>query len=219
MKWTRWGLAPAFLPAALLAAMVAAPMMACDWPLTAASIREAYEFGHRKNVKTALFLKRYIQEFPEPKTGPHIAVVRLETPYVQVVQRAGEAPNYDAQDAEKEFLVKPGIFRFTVRIDFTRSYSHLLPSADPNAPQERAVDFWRDFQIRVLQGSTELTPTKLSGTPLYSSDLVDGKAPLDGAMVALEFDAAKISCTLATVDVTTPDGQHIEAPFDLAKLR
>lgn len=205
--------------AGLIAWGVAAPLVACEWPLTAASLHEAYLLGRRKDVKTALFLKRYVQEFPAPKVGPHIAVVRLETPYAQVVQRAGESPGYDAQDAEKEFLGKPAIVRFTVRIDFTRSYSHLLPSADPKAAQERPPDFWRDFEMRALQGSREITPSKVSGTPLYSSDTTDGKAPLDGAMVGLEFEAGKIQCVVTTVDVVTPDGQHIEAPFDLAKLR
>lgn len=203
----------------LVAIALATPLVACEWPLTAASIHEAYLFGRRKDVKTALFLKRYAQEFSAPKRGPHIAVVRLATPYSEVVQRAGESPNYDVQDAEKEFLGKPVIVRFTVRIDFTRSYSHLLSSADPKEGQERPTDFWRDFEIRVLQGSTEITPSKVSGTPLYSSDTTDGKAPLDGAMVALELDAGKIQCVPTTVDVRTPDGQHIEAPFDLAKLR
>lgn len=198
---------------------VAAPLVACEWPLTAASIHEAYLLGRRKDVKAALFLKRYVQELPAPKVGPHIAVVRLETPYARVVQRAGESPNYDAQDAEKEFLGKPAMVRFTVRIDFTRGYSHLLPSADPETAQERPTDFWRDFQIRVLQGSTEIVPNKVSGTPLYSSDTTEGKAPLDGAMVGLEFEAGTVQCVTTTVEVVTPDGQHIEAPFDLAKLR
>lgn len=205
--------------AGLAAVAAAAPLVACEWPLTTASIHEAYLLGRRKDVKAALFLKRYVQEFPTPKVGPHIAVVRVETPYARVVQRAGESPNYDAHDAEEEFLGKPAIVRFTVRIDFTRSYSHLLPSADPKTAQERPTDFWREFQIRVVQGSRELTPSKVSGTPLYSSDTTEGKAPLDGAMVALEFEAGKVQCVATTVEVVTPDGQQIEAPFELTKLR
>jgi hypothetical protein len=146
-------------------------------------------------------------------------VVRLETPYARVVQRSGESPNYDAQDAEKEFLGKPAIIRFTVRIDFTRSYSHLLPSRDGSAAQERPPDFWRGFQIRVLQASAEITPSKVDGTPLYSSDTSEGKGPLDGATVAFEFEAEKLQCLTTTMDVTAPDGQHIEAPFELTKLK
>jgi len=208
------------LPIALTASLLAAPLLACEWPLTSESIREAYEFGRKKNVKTALFLKRYLQEFPAPKVGPHIAVIRLETPYAAVVRRSGESPNYETQDAEKEFLGKPGTLRFTVRIDFTRSYTHIVSSSDPNEPpQERSPDFWRDFQIRVMQGDTEIPPDKISGTPSYASDSTNGVAPLDGAMVALEFDAAKIHCVPTTIDLLTPDGQHIQAPFDLAKLR
>jgi hypothetical protein len=204
---------------AYIAPTISIPLLACEMPLTSASIREAAALGRRKDVKTALFLKRYTQEFPAPKAGPHIAVIRLQTPYVQVVERAGESPNYDAQDAEKEFLGKPGILRFTVRIDFTRSYSHRLPARDPSTAQERPPDFWRDFQIRVLHGSAELPPAKLAGTPLYSGDTTEGQAPLDGAIVTLEFEAGKFQCVPTTVDVMTPDGQHIEAPFDLMKLR
>lgn len=207
------------LLAGLISIAAAAPVLACEWPLTAASIHEAYLFGRRKDVKAALFLKRYVQEFPAPKVGPHIAVIRLETPYARVVQRAGESPNYDEQDAEKEFLGKPAVVRVTVRIDFTRSYSHLLPSADPKAAQERPPDFWRDFEIRVLQGSTEITPSKVSGTPLYSIDTGEGKAPLDGAMVALEFEAEKFGCVATTVNVVAPDSQHTEAVFELPKLK
>lgn len=187
------------------------PLFACEGRLTPASIREAYSLGRKKNVKTALFLKRYSQDFPPPGRGPHIAVIQLETPYMLVVKRSGETPNYEGADAEKDFLGKPEVFRFTVRIDFTPSYSHVITSADPGVTQERPPDFWKDFQIRVMQGE-EVTPARVIGKPTYSGTL-------DGAIVTLEFDAEKFQCVPSTVDVFTPDGQHVFAQFDLSKLR
>ena len=201
------------VPAVALAVLaISIPLFACEWSLTSASIREAYAFGRKKNVKTALFLKRYSHDFPPPRRGPNVAVIQLETPYMLVVKRSGELPNYEAEDAEKEFLGKPEVVRFIVRIDFTPSYSHRITSADPGVTAERPPDFWRDFKIRALEGD-EITPSRLNGTPQYSG------GTLDGAIVSLEFDPAKLHCEPATVEVWTPDGQHIEATFDLPKLK
>jgi hypothetical protein len=196
-------------PLALSALAAAIPLLACEWPLTSASIREAYQLGRRKDVKAALFLKRYSQDFPKPIKGPHIAAVQLETPYMLVVKRSGESPNYGLQDAEKEFLGEPAIVRFIVRIDLTPTYSKFITVDGESKP--RPADFWRDFRIRILQGG-EILPSSIKGQPQYS----DG---LDGAIVILEFEGGKIQCAPITVDVVTPDGQHIEAPFDLAKLK
>jgi hypothetical protein len=40
-----------------------------------------------------------------------------------------------------------------------------------------------------------------------------------GGKIWLEFDAEKIDTADATVEVLTPDGQDIQVPFDLSRLR
>jgi hypothetical protein len=188
---------------------ISIPLFACEWPLTPASIREAYQLGRRKDVKTALFLKRYTLHFPRPIKGPHVATIQLETPYMLVVKRSGESPNYDIQDAEKEFLGSAAVVRFIVRIDFTETYSRSV-AVDGEA-HPRPADFWRDFKIRVVQGA-EIEPASVRGQQ-------QNPGGADGVNVVIEFEGGKIRCAPATVDVVTPDGQHIEAPFELAKLK
>jgi hypothetical protein len=40
-----------------------------------------------------------------------------------------------------------------------------------------------------------------------------------GARVDLEYSADKIDSDLTTISVDAPDGQHVEATFDLISLR
>ena len=42
---------------------------------------------------------------------------------------------------------------------------------------------------------------------------------LDGANVALEYDAKMVASELATLEIITPDSKTISATFDLQTLR
>jgi hypothetical protein len=52
------------------------------------------------------------------KIGPYTSAVRLETPYTEIAELARETPNYDSQDAVKDFLDKLAVFRVFLDICF-----------------------------------------------------------------------------------------------------
>jgi len=200
----------------VLAGLLIAPLAgAYDYPLSPEAIREAYFLGKGHSAKRAEFFEKYTQRLPMPEKGPHIAVVRLETPYAVVVERASESGlSYFPPDAEEEFLGKPGIFRLHVQIDLTASYGTLLPSR-PGAIRLRSDDFWRDFTFRLVQ-SKIIRARAIHGMPIYGGG---SASVLVGASVDLEYEAAKIRSGPATVEVLTPDGQKTRVTFDLATLR
>lgn len=197
-----------------LAFVIALPALAYDYPLSDEAVREAYMLGKAGGAKRADFFAKYTQHFPLPKTGSHVAMIELETPFAVVVEHTAQALNYYAPDAAQEFEGKPGIFRVHVEIDLTDSYGPLLSATD-GVVRLRASDFWRDFKIRLLQGK-EIHAKTVHGTPLYTGG---DSSILSGAEVDLEYDAAKIKSDDATVEVITPDGQDVKAVFDLTTLR
>ena len=210
--------------AVALSLLSAQALLAYERPLDTHSIREAYFLGSRKDDKAAKFLGQYQKRLPVPKTGSHVAEIGIRTPYSQVVLRSFQAPgNYSAQQAEQDYQAQPDRIVVRVRINLTPTYPGYLP--DPTrgkgAIRERPPDFWRDFEIRVVQGKT-IRPGRVRGRPLYPSTLVGPVPPagaLEGAEVELEFDTALISSAPVRVEVLTPDGQTVEAEFDLKELR
>src|SRR5467141_4737777 len=82
-----------------------------DTPTSENSIRDAYFLGTRQGSLTPEFLARYAHWIPELKEGTCTSQVRLETPFLQVAEYAGQAPNYSSQDAVKEFYGKQMVFR------------------------------------------------------------------------------------------------------------
>ncbi len=201
----------------ILAPMMEGPAGAYDQPLSSTMIREAYFLGSGNDEKTSDFLVKYAQRLPTPKKGAHIAEIEIQTPYAQVVERARKAlPGYSAQQAEQEFANKPGLFYVRVWILLTPSYSNLLPS-QPGGIHPRPVDFWRQFAVRLFQ-EREIPPQSIRGWPLYTSGTDPGSS-LAGAEVELEYDTSEIESVPVQIEVRAPDGQRIEATFDLAKLR
>jgi len=200
--------------AALTALAVALPALAYDYPLSSEGVREAYMLGKADSAKRAEFFAKYTQQPPLPKTGSHVAMIRLETPFAVVVEHTTQMPNYYAPDAAQEFEGKPGIFRVHVQIDLTDSYAAQLPSMSGGV-RLRPSDFWQDFKIRLIQGK-EIHAHATHGTPTYLEG--DGSI-LTGAEVDLEYDPAKVKSDDATVEVITPDGEDVKATFDLATLR
>jgi hypothetical protein len=196
------------------AVAIALPVSAYDYPLSSEAVREAYMLGKSDGAKRAEFFAKYTKTFPLPKTGSYVEMIQFKTPFAVVVEHTTQTPNYHAPDAAQEFEGKPGIFRVHVEIDLTETYSAQVPAASGGL-SFRHEDFWRDFKIRLLQGK-EIHARSVHGTPLYTGG---DSSVLSGAVVDLEFDAAKIKSDDATVEVMTPDGQDVKAVFDLGTLR
>jgi hypothetical protein len=206
-----------FLASVLVLAM-ALPVVAYEYPLSSTSIRDAYFLGKNSDERTSAFMARYWQSLPMPKTGPHVALVGLDTPFTQIVGYTQSTSNDRLPDALEKFQDKRLVFRAYVDIYLTASYSPIAPSKLPLLYQA-VPDFWNDFKVRLLQDQ-EIPAQAVRGGPLYSYGGEDeGPVRVIGARIELEYDAEKIDSEPTTVEVVTPDDQHVEATFDLTELR
>ncbi|MBZ5694204.1 MAG: hypothetical protein LAN36_02460 [Acidobacteriia bacterium] len=195
----------------LLAATAAQPLVAFDYPLSSKAIREAYFLGKANLDQRQRFFEKYRHNPPPLRTGPHVALIEVETPFACLVDAISQAPlNYYAQEAARDYLGKPGKFRVHVEIYFTPTYPK---------PDDTAItlgDFWRDFTIHLKQ-DTEIPPLSVHGEPIYSEDTISGYI---GAIIETEYNVNKIDPGgITTVVVDTPDGQQVETTFSLNNLR
>ena len=196
----------------VVAAIAAQPLIAFDYPLSSKAIREAYFLGAGDAGKRAEFFGKYTKQFPIPTTGPYVALIEFETPFVVIAERISQnVSNYFAQDAEEEFLGKPAICRVRVQIYFGGSYGLQSPSLQPT------TRFPTDYTILVKQDDKEISRKASSSELLYSN----GDTPVViGLEMDLEYDAEKIdSAAPATVKVHSADGRDVQFTFDLAGLR
>ncbi|MFZ3331196.1 MAG: hypothetical protein WA197_11235 [Candidatus Acidiferrales bacterium] len=204
------------------ALLIALPALAYQCPLWSTDIRDAYFIGARNDDRTAAFFAAYSKHLAAPESGPDVDQVSIDTPYAQVVRRSMGAANYNSVDAVEEFDGRPMNFGVTVRFYFTDTYTpapltrtdgiSLIPLPYP--------DFWNDFKVRLIQDK-EIRPKAVRGAPIYPmlTD-VDGPPPLPiGGTIEVDYDPAKIDTADATVEVITPDGQDIQVPFALSRLK
>jgi hypothetical protein len=202
----------------LIGLFAAQPALAYEYPLSTEAIRDAYFLGKAGAAKREAFFAQYTQHLARPKSGPYISLIRIETPFSYVAERtARSVPNLLAPDAVQKFYGKPLPLRIRVRIDLTPTYGWQVQSSAGSLVL-RSPDFWRDFDIRLIQRKT-IPPVAEHGTPDYSFAGDGSSSVLVGADVELEYDPAAVRSAPATVVVDTPDGQQIEAAFDLANLR
>jgi hypothetical protein len=188
--------------ALLLALFLAFPVSAYDdIPHSATAIREAYFLGARQGGLTPDILARYARWVPELKEGTCMSQVRLETPFLQVVEYAGKAPNYSAQDAVKEFYGKRMVFRVYLDICYK-----------PNAPLNA-------INIKVLQNKRQILPLSAESSPYIPRVTELTTLPPNGEQVHLEFKSSQIDSSTLTFRIDTPDKQHAEVDFDLETLR
>jgi hypothetical protein len=187
--------------ALFLALVLAHAVLAYDFPLSAESIREAYAIGQRHDGG---FLARYKRSIPslKEKEGGCISDVRVETPFLQVVSFAENAPNYSMQDAAKQFYDKPLPFRIYLDICY-------MPSAPPPG----------SIEINIFQNKKAIVPVTDNRSPYIPVVDVGWTLPPNGEQVQLEFLPDKISSSTLTIQIDTPDDQHAEVELDLTRLR
>ena len=149
-----------------------------------------------------------------PKSGPHIAAISVLTPYEQIVERAGTYKNYSAQDAAQDFTNQPGEIRVRIEIRLTPTYSQLV-GTESGVPVPRGEDFWNDFEFRLRQNEKILSRLQTESEAVYAGN----SAGIIGANVFMRYKCEDVAALPVTVQVLTPDGQRVEAVFDLATLR
>jgi hypothetical protein len=210
-------LVPAMITVLATAIVVALPALAYQYPLSSTEIRSAYMLGNRKDAVTTDFLAKYKHDLPMPDSGPHVATIRVETPYTQVVALGESALNPDVQGAEQDLAERQFPFILRVGVDLTDTYPG-PPPWDPTAPGLPVPDFQRDFDIQLVQND-KLIQSKSTEVYLLYSDAVANIYQISGAIIELRFDTDKIDpYDEVTVKVRTPDDQNVETTFDLGHL-
>ncbi|HVH71115.1 MAG TPA: hypothetical protein VNB49_08415 [Candidatus Dormibacteraeota bacterium] len=207
----------AILVTALLTTSVAS---AFDAPLSDEAVREAYFLGQRRDDVTARCLETYRRYFPVSKSGPHVFVVELLTPYAQAVEASRRSgANYSAQQARLDYQVRGDSLRVGVHVRYTSTYGPGVPYSPNKVPGQTGT--WKDFQVRLtLNGKLlESRSLRYEGTRMGTGGGKGGGSRPTGFIVWQEYPAPNPSSADATVEVDTPDGQHVVASFDLTALR
>jgi len=219
MTHTRIRLIASTLPVALLLTSAA---FAFDTSLSDEAVREAYFLGQRNDNKMAQALAPYAKNLALPERGPYISEITLFTPYAQIIDFSRQQSGHSsAQQAQEDYRDRGDTLLVFVRIEFTPTYSYpqAVASASRIAKEQgiglQPQDFWKDFRLGLSQDGRRIEPLSERAEALYNH----GEGGLGGAVIWLEFHARDVASTQASVEVDTPDGQHVVARFDLARLR
>jgi len=196
---------------ALLALISMPPAFAYEYPLSSEAIREAYFLAKASPERARAFFAKYKHNMPLPTTGANVSLIGVQTPFACIVDDITRGPmNYTAQDAEQDYLGKPGEFRVHVEIYFTATYPRATDTAIALG------EFWRDFKVHLKQ-SKEVSPRAVHGQPIYSDETISGYI---GATIDVDYDVKEIDPgAITTIEVDTPDEQKVETDFALNNLR
>jgi hypothetical protein len=212
-----------FLAAAAL--LLPSRSFSMDTPLSDEAVREAYFLGQHHDQTLNVFLAKYIKILPMPKTGPDIASISFLTPFALFAQESSQRTmNYSAQQAEEDHRNQQEIVRIVIQIQLTETYGALIPaptgssSGSPTGFIKRSPDFWKDFDVQVLDKDRALIPLSSTGDSVYSCDNY-GACILTGATLQFEFRASAFPSDSSTVQVTPPEGDAVSVDFDLSRLR
>jgi hypothetical protein len=205
-----------------MASLLFAPSSsAFELSLSDEAVREAYFLGQRNDENTAQVLAPYTRHLALPEKGPYISAISLSTPYAQIIDASRQRSGYySAQEAQQDYRDRGDTILVSIRIEFTATYGYpqAAASADNLAKKQgislQPQDFWKDFCLGLSQDDKWIQPLTERGEAVYDR----GEGGLGGAIVWLEFDAHDVASTEASVEVETPDGQHVVATFDLSRL-
>jgi hypothetical protein len=196
-----------------------------DTPLSEEAVRDAYFLGQHHDQTLSLFLAKYMKVLPMPKSGPDIASISFLTPFALFAQESSQRTmNYSAQEAEQDHRNQEEIVRIVIQIQLTETYGALIPtptgsrSGSPIGFAKRPGDFWKDFEVQVVDKDRVLVPLSSSGDSVYSCDSYGG-CILSGATLQFEFSAKAFKSDSPAIQVTPPEGDPVSVDFDLSRLR
>ncbi len=206
------------LVSALSVSALSIPALAYQYPLSSTDIRDAYFMGRSKSDSSSTFLAQYVRNLDKPASGPFVSKISISTPFTAVAAYAAAAASYDAPTAVQDFQGKPMVIGVTVEIMLTETYQPGSSAGAPNAAPDYPP-FWQDYKIKLIQDK-EIEPKSLRGRfiypPVYNTS---GPVFPIGAAVDLTYAPESVDSAPTTIRVLTPDGQKIEANFDLSVLR
>lgn len=196
--------------------VVALPALAHHYPLSSSDVREAYLLGTRRDSLTASFFAKYRHDLRQPRTGPWVSDIIIETPYAQVVDLGQSDQNPDTQQAEIDLPKQSFALIVRIGINFTDTY----PSVPTDPPAARVIipDFEKDFKVRMSQKDKKIQPSSLKTILLDSGNYGNGQ--ITGAVLELTYKNEDLdSSEDLTIKVLTPDNQDVETTFDLNSLK
>jgi hypothetical protein len=185
-----------------LALLLAFPVWGYDSPVSQSAIRDAYFLGSRSGGVSPDFLKKYARPIGELHEGTCTSEVRIETPFLQIAQYSGSAPNYSSQDAVKEFYERPMVLQVFLYICYMRQ-----------APPPNSV------KIRFFQNKKEIYPGSETRDDYAEPINEYSYFPNNGERATFEFDSRKIDGSTLTIQINTPNEQRVETEFDLSRVR
>ncbi|HXE75076.1 MAG TPA: hypothetical protein VNN18_05515 [Candidatus Xenobia bacterium] len=197
-----------------------APVLAYDRELRPEQLREGFYLG-KNDKRYNEFARDYAKTFPLPKEGIHIERVEVRTPFKEMVDRARRAADgYSPVTAEADYKKQPPPLIVEVTLKLTPSFPAHTPHDFPVAYGPvyfRDANFWEEFDVHLVQRG-DIMPEARTGRPIESCDTFGG-CILVGAVVTYIFDPDRVASRPATVVVLSPDGQKLEAEFDLDRLK
>ncbi len=200
----------------LAAALLLSPSsFAFDTPLSDEAVREAYFLGQRRDEKISFFFETYRRYLPAPKSGPHVFMAELLTPFAETVDVSRKhSAGYSAQQALLDYRSRGDSMRLGVHVAYTSTYGPGFPYSPNKVPGKTGT--WKDFQVRLSQKENTIESRNVSYEGTRAG--IRGSRPT-GFIIWLVYDAVQVTSSDASVEVDTPDGQHVTATFDLAALR
>lgn len=205
----------------LTAVLLYPPAFSFEVPLSDTAVREAYFLGQRGDEKMARFLETYRRYLPAPKSGPHVCMVEVVTPFAEAVNVSRQRSiGYSAQQAKLDYLARGDSLRIGVHIWYTATYG---PGFQLSNHLPGPTGTWKDFRVRLLQNgrSIESKGVRYEGTHLsMGGGRGGGGSRPTGFIIWITYNPLDLnSAGDAAVEVETPDGQHVSTTLDLASLR
>ncbi|HYT24773.1 MAG TPA: hypothetical protein VEW05_31605 [Candidatus Polarisedimenticolia bacterium] len=198
---------------------VSLPASSFDTPLSDEAVREAYFLGQRHDEKLSFFFETYRRYVPAPKSGPHVFMAELLTPFAQMVGASlKHSTGYSAQQAQLDYRNHGDYVHVGIHVAYTSTYGPGFPYSPNKVPGPTGT--WKDFQVRLSQQKNTIEPRSVSyeGTRIGTGGKGGGSRPT-GFIIWLVYDVCQFTADDASVEVDTPDGQHVTATFDLTRLR
>lgn len=205
----------AVLPAALF--FIVQSAHAYDYPLTESAIRDAYFAGSGSTGTDPAFYGQYTHNLAIPRRPPPVSYVSLDTPFLQIAQHVRNRPNYDAQDAVRDYRRKPMMFRVFVEVYYHPKNSDESSGEGDGSPQTDQQS--GRIRVRLMQHRKEIATTVTDRWDLNVFHDASSSAVSVSQHIQLECGANKIDSSQLTVEIETPDGQHAETAFDLSGIR
>lgn len=188
------------LCAFVFAILIAMPVLAYEYPLSADAIRDAYFLATRAGHESAQFVSLYTHTVPKLKVGSYTSIVTIETPYLQVAELVRPKINYHAQDAVADFFGKEQDFRIQMDIYFFRSISESV-------------------KVDLIQNDKEVIPRAIMRSSIYPMEDEYYQGGSIGEHLEIECAPEKIDSSVLTIKFVLPDRRNAQTKFDLAGLR